>query len=191
MADDFITVEWQGDETLLIELERTEFNLFLAKRRIPARLAAYAKANIQLEAPGGSTSGIYHATDSTGSFFHPGGAGGGGNWEAQAGVKTVPSIHGPSLYPLYVHEGTANKGRGFIYPRDDRLPASVTATRQPRRMNTEERAALAFMYRGEKIFRSRIEGQKPNPYVQRAFRRTLVYARTRMHTLGREIVAGL
>lgn len=186
MANDTVIIV-QGDEELSVALERTAVNLVRLRRQLPAWLADRSDSFIRIYAPGGAIGGIAQATSHTETFYHPGGAGGGGSYEAQAGVTAVPTIHGPSLYPLYVHEGTANKGRGYIYARDDRSPASVLATGRPRRQTD---GVIAFMYRGEKIFRHRIQGQKPNPYVQHAFRQTALYARMRVHTLGREIVAG-
>lgn len=184
------TVEWEGDKALLIVLERADSHITRLRRELPAMLARHSEALIRIYAPGGAISGIAAATDRTSTFFHPGGAGGGGVYEAQAGVTRVPTVHGPSLYPLYVHEGTANKGRGFIYPRDDRPPASVASTGKPRRRTGVTGAALAFMYGGKLIFRSKVEGQKPHPFVYQAFKQTGVYARLQLHSLGREIFLG-
>jgi hypothetical protein len=142
---------------------------------------------IRIYAPTGETGGLQRHIDETPAHWHPGGAGGGGVYESSAGVRRIfGAQQNSSLYPLWVHEGTANKGRAFIYPADDRDPASVIATQRPRRRSG---GVLTFQKQGEKrAFRWRVSGQKPNPFVYKAYQHVSVYTRTRMLTLGREIV---
>lgn len=186
-----MTARIEGDEELILALDRIQVWPRLQGKSFLDWLSSNAAFWIRIYAPQGETGELVRNIGKTGVYWHPGGAGGGGVYESMAGVRPPQTLRGPSTYPLSVEKGTANKGRGYIYPRDDRAPASVLATRRPRRQSGEAGGAMSFYFRGDKIFRKRVRGQKPQPFVFAAFHQTSIYTRVRMLTLGREIVRGI
>lgn len=75
--------------------------------------------------------------------WHPGGVGGGGYWEAAAGV-TRSTMHGPDDDPaIFVYEGTGLFGpfKRLIVPRAGNL--------------------LVFIDKGHKVFTRHVKGQPP------------------------------
>jgi len=68
---------------------------------VASKAAEEAAAVMKIEAPKGDTGRLAQNIDHTPAVWHPGGAGGGGYWEARAGVKYFGEI-----YPLLLMKGT-------------------------------------------------------------------------------------
>lgn len=82
--------------------------------------------------------------DSSPAKWHPGGPGGGGNWEARAGVRRSPRYPNPLEDPAtYIYEGTGLFGpfKRLIVPRAGNF--------------------LAFMWKGRMHFTKFVKGQEP------------------------------
>jgi hypothetical protein len=190
MADDFtLSITLEGQAPLLMAFDRIDTWTHREGKTLLEALASNAEAWIRIYAPRGETGDLVRHVSRSGVYWHPGGAGGGGNWEIVAGVKPVPLKYGgfrDSIYPLYAEKGTASEGRGYIYPRDDRMPASTIATKRSRKQTG---GVMTFQKQGEeRKFRFRVRGQKPQRFVFAAYHQLSVYTRTRMMSLGREIV---
>jgi len=105
---------------------------------------------------------------------------------------------GPARWPIYHHYGTGLFARRgiphVISARHDRAPATVlsaaesasfAATRRPR---LETNGVMRFRGRdGGIYFRRRVAGQKADPFVDRTYHVTRLYARGRNHVLTRRI----
>jgi hypothetical protein len=82
--------------------------------------------------------------DSSEAVWHPGGAGGGGTWEAHAGVRRSPRFPNPLEDPAtWVYEGT-----GLAGPKHREIT--------PRAGNL-----LVFFWEGKWWFTSHVKGQEP------------------------------
>jgi hypothetical protein len=82
--------------------------------------------------------------DSSKAIWHPGGLGGGGEWEAKAGVRRSPRYPNPMEDPAaYVYEGTGLFGpfKRLIVPRSGNF--------------------LAFKWHGRMVFTKYVKGQEP------------------------------
>lgn len=82
--------------------------------------------------------------DSSDAAWHPGGPGGGGTWEARAGVRRSPRHPDPMEDPAaYVYEGTGLFGpfRRLIVPRSGNF--------------------MAFKLNGRMVFTKFVKGQEP------------------------------
>jgi hypothetical protein len=190
MADDtrlVLGARLEGHEQLLLALGRIQAWPDRGGKELLENLSSNAASWIRIYAPRGETGALLRHVDHTGPQWRPGGLGGGGSWEASAGVKTVlTNLGGSKIYPLYPEVGTAMEGRGYIYPREDRLPASTIATKRSRKQTG---GVMTFQKQGEeRKYRHRVRGQKPQRYVFAAFSQVSIYARLRLNTLGREIV---
>lgn len=106
--------------------------------------------------------------------WFPGGAGGGGTWQAQAGVRSVgirPITHDPAWI---VYHGSGRRGDSFasgsnIYSKP---PGNV----------------MTFMYGGVQVFAHRVGGQRAQTlWVEEAQRRARQEVRRRMAELGRTL----
>lgn len=127
-----------------------------------------------------------------GARYSPGGAGGGGVWEMSVGI-----LQSPRNTVLYVHRGTAGGSKGKIYPRDDRAPASVVATRRSRLRKDDNKAAvpigkrraLMFQKGAEPVrFRFWVSGQDPNPFVYTAYKQVRLYAGFKFTRISNELI---
>lgn len=77
------------------------------------------------------------------------------------GSEILVTAEAKSLGYDYVGVTRFGHRNEWIYPRSDRAPASVVSTTGPRGTVQKGNAALAFMFRGKLIFRSRVKGFKP------------------------------
>lgn len=181
MADNDLTftVRVDGERELLLAFDRIELWPKTHGRDLVDFLATHSEFWTRIYAPVGETGGLIKAIDKTKVQWHPGGAGGGGTWEATAGVKPVNTARAEQrIYPGFVHGGTGKASGGFIYAKGAKSP---TGNKHP---------VMTLQKGGEEDvrFRYRVRGQKANPFVMKAFHHTSIYARVRLHTLGREIV---
>lgn len=189
MADLITTVvEVEGDENLLLAFDRIEAWPRRQGQDFLDWLTSNAAFWIRIYAPQGETGALIRHVNRTAVGWHPGGAGGGGTYEAMAGVRGIDTAGSRRIYPTWVEKGTANQGRGYIYPRGDasRLPAKTSAADLRRKRWGK---VLTFQKQGEpRKYRYRVRGQRPQPFVFAAFHQVSIYTRARMLTLGREIV---
>lgn len=105
-------------------------------------------------------------------------------WEQVAGAK------GPHPFPFYVHGGTGVRGpyRRPYGALADRAPATVISTRRPR-LTKAQGGVLRWQDSSGKVFyRRQVAGQRPNPFVERAYRDAQVYASGRVQRLGQRLV---
>lgn len=179
-------IEVRGEDAIERALDRIERWPRGDGQELLKFLGGLSTAWIRINAPTGS-GGLQRHIDYDPVHWHPGGAGGGGVYETTAGVKRIMSTRIESqIYPYWVHEGTSNRGRAFIYPSDEREEAFGIQRRTPRR---RAGGVLTFQKQGEpRKYRWRVKGQKPNPFVYRAYQQVSIYTRIRLQTLGREIV---
>lgn len=106
---------------------------------------------MQRHAPKGKTGGLYRRIGWTHARWHPGGAGGGGYWEADSGV-------GPGdPYPTHVFHGTGIYGESGEYIRARTGNVMVIDGFKPRDMI----GGKASHIRPGPIFTKYIKGQKP------------------------------
>lgn len=76
------------------------------------------------------------------------------------------SVGNNASYAAFVHEGTANKGTGYIYPtRGKVLKLPVDGIYITRPDATRRHRAR---HNGDYILRSRVRGQKPQPWISEA-----------------------
>lgn len=139
-------------------------------RGLVAGMANYTLHWARIYAPDGPTGYIQRHLDATGAQFRPGGAGGGGSYEAVAGVK-----RGDSKHPLYVHQGT-----GLYSYRHDFIRPNKAG------------GVLAFEKKGEPtVFTKKVKGQEAQPYVYGAYKQTILYARARVVQFGPEVLRSI
>jgi len=146
MADDrFIDIRVEGEDKIFDALRLHEYRSGTAARDFVDDLSTFARNILVTSVPRGRSSYILRHVGRTPAIYRPGGVGGGGVWEAVAGIKA-----GDSYHPLYVEVGTGvHYGTGFIYPRgrvfriekpfpeaDDR--GRVTKYRHPRWVTGQE-----------------------------------------------------
>jgi hypothetical protein len=163
MAEEFITVEVEGEDKINFLLERAEQRLHSRIRGVLEGMGSHAVywLRIYMHVQSGYT--LRH-TDHTSARWRPGGAGGAGEWEVVSGVK-----RGTSRHPLYANQGTGlYVGRGLIRPSRSKV--------------------LTFQKRGEpRRFKRYVRGQEANPFLYLAFQQVRLYANARIHTLGSEL----
>lgn len=159
MADRYIEIELEGEEKIMLALERQEERVRGEARELVDDLSKFAAFWLISHVPTYTTYIMQHI-DRDGPTWFPGGAGGGGEWKAIVGIKD-----GRSRHPEYVEFGTGiYAGKGLIYPR------------------TKE--ALAFRKGGEgggkQIVRSFTHGQMPQQYFYITWRSLNAYAAARI-----------
>lgn len=208
-----------------VEISR-DLERFLSNEDVPRRrgvlklwlehLASFALAEQHHYVPHGETGYLESHLGRSGVHYAPGGFGGGGSYQIAIGVR-----RGSSKHPFFVHFGTANPEgqspaammvggvgmQGKIYPRGDRMAATVLAKRAPRSFMMEpsasllrwgtkgdwadfhrKQAALTFQKLGEpRKFRAWVSGQRPQPFVYFSFVHTAVYTRGQLRTAARAL----
>jgi hypothetical protein len=112
MADRFIEIEVHGEDKILAAMHAYEERTGNEIRGFINDLSQAATRILATTVPvGGSEYLLRHISREPATWF-PGGAGGGGEWETVAGIKT-----GTSMHPWYVEFGTGiHYGTGPIYP---------------------------------------------------------------------------
>ncbi len=137
------------------------------------QLVMMSEQQIRIYAPVGETGGILRHTGHKRAQLKVGGAGGGSYYQAEAGVE-----------PIRGSRDTWGRKRGpQLYPRDVELGTTRWIE------STRARGRLTFKKQGEpRKYRLRVSGQRPQRFVFAAFHQTSIYARTRVMSLGREIV---
>src|SRR3954470_7418629 len=146
MAERFIEIKIEDESDILAKLTALEGRTNRQLRNLLDNLSELGRAIVAHNVPVHSRLMQQHV-DRTGATWRPGGAGGGGYYEAVYGVKRIV---GNPPYPLYVEFGTGLYGvhRHWIYPR--RSPTmSFYSRRYNRRLSvkrTRGQTAQRFFY---------------------------------------------
>jgi len=170
----FIEIGVEGEEKILLGMERQEERLHGYARETVNDLARFVTADLAATVPTYTDYILRHISREPPTWF-PGGVGGGGEWEAVAGIKA-----GTSMHPLYAEFGTGiYAGRGLIRARMDRAPASVIATGH-KRLTRRQGGVITFQKLGEpRKFRWWVRGQRGQHYFYQTWRTLNVYAASR------------
>lgn len=169
MADDrFIWMEFEDEHSIMLKLDT-----FVERKKRELKdmlddLGDYAVLRLLATVPVYNAY-IFRHIDRTEVRWHPGGAGGGGEYEVVAGIK-----RGDSQHPLYAEFGTGiYVGRGMIRPLHGDF---VILSRAGGKGNV-----LTFQKHGEpRKFRPFVRGQKGQRYFYRTWRDVQVYASARV-----------
>lgn len=115
MAEKFISIHVEDESDIKAKLAAYEERQNRELRNMLDNFAELGRALVAHNVPVQSRVMREHV-DRTGVIWRPGGAGGGGYYEAAYGVKRLAT---GSRYPLYVEFGTGLYGprRQYIYPR--------------------------------------------------------------------------
>lgn len=166
MADErFIEIIFDDEEEIIMKIEREGER---QRKRVKALLDNLAEIGVLIvrgNVPVYSTYTLRHV-DKTAVRWHPGGAGGGGQWEATVGIKA-----GTSMHPLYAEGGTG------IYGRFRRVIRPLSAT---------------YMYfygtqAGRLLRRKTVKGQRGQRYFLESWREMKLYSMQAVRTEGRSI----
>jgi len=154
----FIEYNVENEEDILLGMKRVEAQSRIATKRLLDNLADFGYHVLQSSVPRHTSYLLRHVARSD-VTWRPGGAGGGGSWEAVIGVK-----RGESKHPLYVEFGTGIYGAvgWFIVPVRAQY-MTFYSTRFHRVINV-----------------THTRGQRPQRYLYHTWRELLVYARGRM-----------
>jgi hypothetical protein len=177
MADKFIEIEVQGEEKILLALNRAEESFHGVARDHVTDMSQFVTAWLAATVPTYDRYIMRHISREPATWL-PGGAGGGGEWVAVAGIKA-----GTSRHPLYAEFGTGiYAGRGLIRARYDRARATVIETGLSR-LSRRRGGVLTFQKHGEpRRFRYWVRGQKGQHYFYETWRTLNVYANARVMT---------
>ncbi len=128
-------------------------------RKLVEDAAKAAASKMYVEAPVGKTGGLKRRIDWSHAFFHPGGAGGGGYWEAHAGVTAGDP------YPTHVFHGT-----GIYGPTGERIkPATgnvmvLYGLEKSREFDFSKNNVVLGKPRIGPIYTRSIKGQRPQQH---------------------------
>lgn len=164
---DFIDIDVEGEEKIILALERREEEQRGELRRMIDELADFGEAYLYSAVPRGVSHYILAHITREGPGWLPGGVGGGGEWKAIVGIS-----EGESRHPFYVEYGTGiYGGRGWIYPQT----ASVMRFEKNGEIGNPRSKKDPFG-----IYRYRIKGQPPQFYFRQTWRVLNAYARARI-----------
>jgi len=163
MADKFIEFIIEDEGEILRAISRQERNNTRLAKEILNDLAKFGLQMLYVNAPSYSTYILRHASK-TDARFRPGGAGGGGEFEAIVGIKS-----GTSRHPIYVEVGTGLYGE---------FARRITPTSAP------SMTWFSTVY-GKAISKKSTKGQKPQRYFYETWKEVEVYARVQL--LGNRI----
>jgi hypothetical protein len=180
----YIEIELSGDEAFMLFMRTLEAKIKGAQRGVVAGAANYGLYWLRIYVPVSTAYTLRH-TDASGAHWRPGGAGGGGEWEAVTGVKA-----GSSRHPIYAMSGTGiYAGRGIITPRLDRALASVITTSRLRgSFFNRTQPALRLSAPGRPTgYRYWVAGQRGQNFLYATYQQVRLYLNARIHTLGPEL----
>jgi hypothetical protein len=189
-----------------------------ALQQIIIHWGEYATAMQRIYAPRGESAELQQGIGMTlPREYLPGGAGGGGSYQVTSGVRRTVRhamhVHFGTANPgglpgraLFMVGGTG-EAQGRIYPRGGATAARhiYRSQREFQQINARGRRgrgiddftynqrapALTFQKRGEpRKFRAWVSGQRPNPFVYRAFMTTAVYAKGQLRAIARGMFSG-
>lgn len=103
--------------------------------------------------------------------------------------EEVTGAQGPHPFPFYYSYGTGIYGdKGARYgARHDRAPATVVSTHRPRLTKAQGGVLRWEDASGRVFYRRSVRGQEGDPFVERAYADTNIYARARVQRLGERI----
>jgi hypothetical protein len=164
MAKQYIDIEIEGEEKIILALERLQDRQQKELRELVDELASFSAFWLISHVPVYDTYLMRHI-DRDGPVWYPGGAGGGGEWRAVVGIK-----EGTSRHPLYVEQGTGiYAGKGLIWASGVK---GLTGRYQK---------VMRFQKHGEPPkFRYWIRGQRPQQYFYITWRSLNAFAVAKM-----------
>ena len=164
MADKYIYIELEGEDKIILGLERMQVRMQGKLREMIDELAHLAEDALVAFVPTYSLY-ILDQIDREGPVWMPGGAGGGGEWKAIVGVQ-----EGASRHPIYAEFGTGiYAGKGLIWA------SGVTG------LTGRYQGVMTFQKRGEpRRFRYWVKGQRGQHYMYRTWQITNAVARARV-----------
>lgn len=192
-----IEIHWENEDQFEKLLDAMGLAAHRKARNIAEDLEVRARLRLMLNVPKGETLYLVRHVASSGVAYRAGGRSeggvpGGGEYVVIVGIK-----HGSSMHPLYVGvTGTGLYGprRQMIRPRADRayqvyIIAPGPRERMKRKAGHNRRATMTFQKRGEpRKFRRAVRGQPPQPFLYQTWREMELYARSRLLTIGGEII---
>lgn len=167
-------------------IEKLRTDLTISEATVPRRIQAqldelgvFAHLNMLMYATGRER--LLQSLDRDGVHLDPVT----GEYVDQMGAR------GPNPWPLYHHGGTGLFGerRDYIYPREDRAPATVIATQRARIQSPGRGATMKFFSRGRWWYQKRTRGQEANPFVEEPYEKTNLYARGHMRDFARNVIS--
>lgn len=161
MADDkFIWIEVEGEDEAIRSLEIHHELLNLRAKGLVEELAHDGVTLLHKNVPQYTGYTLRHV-DQTGVEWNPGGAGGGGEYEATVGIKA-----GTSYHPVYVNRGTGEFGpfTGMPYGA----------------INPSGRMWFYWEKVGHVIGVESVRGQKAQNFLYTTFRELQIFAQGRM-----------
>jgi len=163
-AKKYIDIEIEGEEKIILALERMEDRQRQELREIVDEFSKFSAFWLIAHVPTYDTYLMNHI-DRDGPVWMPGGAGGGGTWQAVVGIK-----EGRSRHPLYVEQGTGiYAGKGLIWASGVK---GLTGRYQK---------VMTFQKHGEpRKFRSWTRGQPPQQYFYGTWRALNAFAMAKM-----------
>jgi len=167
MADKFIDIQvsHEDEEKILHALRRVEDNAHAQSREFVNDMARCAQRWLVTTVPVHDGYLLKHIQREPPTWL-PGGAGGGGEWEAIVGIKG-----GRSFHPWYVEFGTGiYAGRGMIYPR---ISKALRLEKRPPEIDSKGRITR---YK----FRRWVRGQEGQHYFYETWRALNIYAVPRL-----------
>lgn len=165
MADKYIDIEIEGEEKIILALERMEDRNNRKARELVDELSKFTENMLTIMVPTYNLYLFRHIARD-GPVWMPGGAGGGGEWKAIVGIK-----EGESRHPLYVEFGT-----GIYGNRGSLIWASGV-----KGLTGRYQKVMTFEKRGEgRKFRYWTQGQKPQRYMYLTWGALKALARERL-----------
>lgn len=158
MAEKFIEFIFEDEHDILLGLEREQKKAANEARQMLDNIAAFGLRVLESNISVSSGYTLLHASRSD-VKWRPGGAGGGGEWEAVVGIT-----RGSSRHPIYVELGTGIYGLVGWYITPQRAPFLVFRSTITGRL-LRKRAVL---------------GQKPQRFLYRTWREVQIYAAGRV-----------
>lgn len=154
MAEEFIGLDLEGEDELILALERAEAGQKQRVQSLLDNLADFGRFTLIQNSPIFTSYLIHHVGRSL-VVWRPGGAGGGGEYEVVFGVKA-----GSSKHPLYVEFGTGLYGAVGWWIVPLKAQYMVFYSQKLRR----------------KIRTKKVRGQKPQRYFYTTWREMQIYA---------------
>ena len=174
MADKTFWIEVDEDEAMR-GLDRAQYTAFGGARDLIDDLADAGVHLLEGNVPVYTSYTLRHV-ERTAAVWRPGGAGGGGNWEAVVGVKA-----GTSKHPLYVERGTGIYGEtGMPYTGKGKDTVKLGRSKP---VEVPSRMWFFSNLYGRVIGVREVEGQPAQRFLYRTFVELQPYVRANL--LGR------
>lgn len=162
MNDRFISIELEDDDDVIHKLDFAAERFRNRAKELLDNIAEFGVHVLDANVPVHSSYLLRHVGRSP-VAWRPGGAGGGGEWQAVVGIRA-----GSSRHPLYVERGTGIYGVVGFYILPGQRPYMVF---------------YSSIY-GHLIRVKQVRGQRPKRYFYTSWREVQIYAGARLRAIN-------